>query len=426
MNGPDPHALPSRWPVFVAIALVTTLVLGMLGVDLVFARRVADQTDDIIGNSQRSIVLLQDLRTSVTRLLGPDLRDREMETLIEAVSRDVRDYVSLAAYEGEREEWTVLQGLLQGLLGSLPGTPPTRAAQGTEIYRSINRLTSINLEGARRNAVSIRAAHHQAFVTDALAGTATLALVVAVCIWLLRVLGQQRLLIAQQLRSLADRNADLEAFAGRAAHDLRSPMSPIRGYADLIAESKGLPQDLAEMAQRIRRAVDRMTRVVDDMLALSTAGRPPPGQASTAAVVAAVTEELAPELGEVELVTALAAGRVACADSVLMQILRNLLGNALKFRSRTRPLRIAIETRDVSPLAVEIAIEDNGVGMDAESARHSFEPFYRGSTALEVPGHGLGLAIVERTVRALGGTCQLSSVLDRGTRIVVRLPRPTT
>src|SRR4051812_18221867 len=120
MNGSDPHALPSRWPVFVAIALVTTLVLGMLGVDLVFARRVGDQTDDIIGNSQRSIVLLQDLRTSVTRLLGPDLRDREMETLVEAISRDVRDYVSLAAYEGEREEWTILQELLQGLLRDLP------------------------------------------------------------------------------------------------------------------------------------------------------------------------------------------------------------------------------------------------------------------------------------------------------------------
>src|SRR3954468_23364136 len=105
MTAPDPHALPSRWPVFLAIAPATTLVLGMLGVDLVFARRVGGQTDDIIGNSQRSIVLLQDIRTSVTRLLAPDLRDREMEALVEAVSRDVRDYDSLAAYEGEREEW---------------------------------------------------------------------------------------------------------------------------------------------------------------------------------------------------------------------------------------------------------------------------------------------------------------------------------
>jgi signal transduction histidine kinase len=72
---------------------------------------------------------------------------------------------------------------------------------------------------------------------------------------------------------------------------------------------------------------------------------------------------------------------------------------------------------------VEIAVEDNGVGMDPESARHAFEPFYRGVTDREIPGHGLGLAIVERTTRALGGTCELSSVPEQSTRIVVRIPR---
>jgi signal transduction histidine kinase len=171
------------------------------------------------------------------------------------------------------------------------------------------------------------------------------------------------------------------------------------------------------MALRIRKAVDRMARVVDDMLALSVAGAPPPGQSSMDAVVTAVLEELEPELRGVEVMAKLSAGRVACSEGI-----RNLVGNALKFRARSRPLQIRLESRDVGPM-VEIAIEDNGVGMDPESATHAFEPFYRGQLDLEVPGHGLGLAIVDRTTRALGGTREMSSVLNQGTRIVVRLPR---
>jgi signal transduction histidine kinase len=122
------------------------------------------------------------------------------------------------------------------------------------------------------------------------------------------------------------------------------------------------------------------------------------------------------------LVTKLEAGRVACTEGVLGQILRNLLGNAIKFRARSRPLRIAIEACDAGAM-VQLVVEDNGVGMDPESAKHAFEPFYRGQMDRELPGHGLGLAIVDRTARALGGTCELSSVVDHSTRIVVRLPR---
>jgi signal transduction histidine kinase len=199
-------------------------------------------------------------------------------------------------------------------------------------------------------------------------------------------------------------------------------MNPIRGYAELILETPSLPENVASMAQRIRRSVDRMTRVVDDMLALAVSGRPPVGQSASSVVVERVLEEMGADLQGAEVVTNLAGGHVRCAEGTLSQILRNLLGNAIKFRSRSRPLRIVIETRDVDSM-VELVVEDNGIGMDPESAKRVFEPFYRGPTDREVPGHGLGLAIVERVTRALGGTCELTSVLDQNTRIVLRLPR---
>jgi signal transduction histidine kinase len=176
------------------------------------------------------------------------------------------------------------------------------------------------------------------------------------------------------------------------------------------------------MASRIRIAVDRMTRVVDDMLELSRAGRPTAGRASPADVGAAVLDELGPELHGAEVKSTLTPDEVACAPGVLAQILRNLVGNAVKFRSRQRKLALSLAAAPRDG-AIEIVIEDNGMGMDADAATHAFEPYYRGESAREVPGHGLGLAIVERTTRALGGTCELASEPDRGTRITVRLPR---
>jgi signal transduction histidine kinase len=422
MSNENPKtALQSSWPVMVALGLVALLIVGMLGLDLYFSQREASTTTDIVENVQRSIILVNDIRVHAKRLAATTDK-HQIDQLTKAIAASARDYDPLATYSGEREEWNHLQGLL-GELSANPGSRPLSAsAMEAMIDNSVDRLVSINTSESSHNVASIRAAHRQAVWSDAIVGGIVLATVALISLWLLRVLERQRRLIVERVRFLNEKNSELEAFAGRAAHDLRSPMNPIRGYTDLILEAPGLPDDVRGMAQRIHRAVGRMTGVVDNMLALSVSGRPPVGQSSSALAVERLVEEMGAELQGVDLATKLRAGRVACTEEVLAQILRNLIGNATKFRAHDRPLRITIETRDVGPM-VEIAIEDNGLGMDAESARHAFEPFYRGQMDRELPGHGLGLAIVDRTTRALGGTCELSSVLDHSTRIVVRLPR---
>jgi signal transduction histidine kinase len=413
--------LLSSWPVLVALGLVTLLIVGMLGLDMFFSQREAQRTTDIIENAQRSIILLSDIRTHARQFATTDI-EREIIHSTNAIATASRSYDPIATYQGERDEWHHLQDLLRQLLAR-PGNRQESAPLEEEIDNSVDKLVAINTSAGVGNLTAIRTAHRQALWSDAVVGGIVIAIALAVSLWLLRVLSRQRRLIVERVRFLNEKNNELEAFAGRAAHDLRSPMNPIRGYTDLILESPGLPDEVRGMAQRIHRAVGRMTGVVDNMLALSVSGRPPVGQSSSALVVERLVEEMGAELQGVDLATKLRAGRVACTEEVLAQILRNLIGNATKFRAHDRPLRITIETRDVGPM-VEIAIEDNGLGMDAESARHAFEPFYRGQMDRELPGHGLGLAIVDRTTRALGGTCELSSVLDHSTLIVVRLPRP--
>jgi signal transduction histidine kinase len=113
---------------------------------------------------------------------------------------------------------------------------------------------------------------------------------------------------------------------------------------------------------------------------------------------------------------------VACAPEVLGQILRNVLGNALKYRAADRPCRLEITTR-VESRWVTLAAADNGRGMEPGAVERAFEPFFRGTS--EGTGHGLGLAIVDSYLRALGGSVQLRSELGAGTWVRLRLPRMT-
>ena len=422
MSNENPRTvLLSTWPVLAALGLVTLLIVGMLGLDMFFSQQESRRTTDIVENSQRSITLLNNIRDHAKRLAATN-SEQEIDELTRAIDEDARNNDPLATYQGERVEWTHLQGLLDELSHNPSNRKRTASLVEREIDSSIDKLLSINFLEGSSHVAAIRAAHRQALWSDVVVGGIVIAIALAISLWLLRVLGHQRRLIVERVQLLDEKNRELEAFAGRAAHDLRSPMNPIRGYTDLILESPGLPDDVTGMVRRIRRSVDRMSSVVDNMLALSVSGRPPVGHSSSALAVERLIEEMGAELQGVDLVTKLRAGRVACTEEVLAQILRNLIGNAIKFRAHSRPLRITIETRDVGPM-VEIAIDDNGLGMDPESARHAFEPFYRGPIDRELPGHGLGLAIVDRTTRSLGGTCELSSVLDHSTRIVVRLPR---
>jgi signal transduction histidine kinase len=416
-----PKVLKS-WPVIVGLGLVALLVVGMIGLDLYFSEQESFRTADIIENAQRSIILLTDLRHH-TKHLASARETAEIERWKQAIAETSRSYDPIATYKGERDEWIHLQDLIEQLVSDADRHAWPIADLEDAIDKSVGVLVAINTVAGQGNLTAIRAAHRQAILSDVIVGGIVLAIVAIICGWLLRVLSRQRRLVVERVQFLHEQNAELEAFAGRAAHDLRSPMNPMRGYTDLILESPSLPENVAAMAQRIRRAVDRMARVVDDMLALSVSGRPPEGRSSTDVVIARMIEEMGAELQGVAMVTKLSAGQVvACAEGVLSQILRNLIGNAIKFRARSRALSITIETRDVGAM-VEIVVEDNGIGMDPENAKHAFEPFYRGLTTREVPGHGLGLAIVERTTRALGGSCQLWSVPDRSTRIAIRLPR---
>src|SRR5262249_16243480 len=184
-------------------------------------------------------------------------------------------------------------------------------------------------------------------------------------------------------------------------------------------------------------ATERMAGLIDGLLALSIAGQVPPGRGEVGAVVREVLDDLGAELRDAEVTLAIDDCATTCAPGVLAQLVRNVVGNAIKYRGTGRPLHVAIDAgpgpragvpadctarRSADARLIEIVVADNGVGMTREAAARAFDPFYRASSTNGIPGHGLGLAIVKRTVDAMGGDCHLSSAPNEGTRVTLHLP----
>lgn len=421
--------MTSGWRVYAPFGAIVLLVAAMLALDLVNGEYVARRTSDLVDDAMRSIDLVHELRHGAARLADKDLSADQRKALTERLAADTEEYDPLANYGGERQEWGHFRDSLVRLRHLISANERADVdALVAEIGDSAKSLIAINRVAARRLAGEIRTSQQQGLLTDLVVGLFTIAIILGISIARQRAFARERTLqgenlalVEENLALVEERNRELDAFAGRAAHDLRAPLNPIRGYADLIFLDGDTPEETRTMAGKIRLAVDRMAHVVEDMLELSRSGQPAPGRAFVAQVCAEVTDELSPELYQVSLSTRIeTAEAAAIAPSALGQILRNIITNAIKYRSPLRPLTIAIGA-EAADDEIVISVEDNGIGMDPESARHAFEPLFRARS--ELAGYGLGLAIVERIARSVGGSCELSSRTDHGTRVTVRLAR---
>ncbi len=407
------------WPALVALAIVVLMSVASIGVDFVIDRKTADRTNELVDNSLRSIALADDLRYQAYRLSQPNLDVEQIASIREQIETDARAYDPIATGVSEAAQWDRLQALLAHLQHEQP--IPTTGANSTligEIETVIARLVEINQHDARDSVNVISDTHRGGLYADVLLLAITLALAVAIALVLLRALRRQRVLLALHLQSLDERARELEAFAARTAHDLKGPLNPVAGYADLLSDQES--SVVRELASRIRRAADRMSGIIDNLLSLSVSGHPRPGTAAVRPIIDEVLDDVRGDLRDAGLATNLMDCTAACSPSALSQILRNVVGNALKYRAPERRLVLGIDVRRAGTV-IEIVISDNGAGMNPEIAAHAFDPYYRAPSA-SGPGHGLGLAIVKRTAEAIGGSVVLVSTVGSGTTVTLKLP----
>ncbi len=230
-------------------------------------------------------------------------------------------------------------------------------------------------------------------------------------------------------RARADQR--LRRFVADASHELRTPVTTIRGYAELY-DTGGLtePAALDDAMRRTGQEAVRMGSLVEDLLQLARLdqGRPLERAAVDLGELArdAAADARAVDPVRPVTVTAGTAGTEVVGDvDRLRQVLANLVGNA---RMHTPPgTEISIEVERRGTTAV-MAVADTGPGMAPDVASHAFERFFRADPSRARPrgGSGLGLAIVHAIVTAHGGHVDLVTAPGAGTRVQVVLPARRT
>ena len=233
----------------------------------------------------------------------------------------------------------------------------------------------------------------------------------------------ERELVQAQLEAA---NTELEGFSYSVSHDLRAPLRAIDGFSQILLEDYG--QKLDDEGKRllgvVRDGTVKMSRLIDDILAFSRAGRTGVNRESVdmeALVRSILAEQLAPALAGRKL--AIDIGKLPAAHgdrAMLERVWSNLLDNAIKFTAPKPDARIAIGAGAGEGETV-YSVRDNGVGFDMKYADKLFGVFHRLHGA-EFPGTGIGLAIVKRIVGRHGGRVWAESQPGAGASFYFALP----
>jgi signal transduction histidine kinase len=210
------------------------------------------------------------------------------------------------------------------------------------------------------------------------------------------------------------------------SHDLRNPLMAVRLQAERLAKPLGDSKRIACVAA-IGRAVDRMSRLLGDLLIVSQIEA---GRFSLERKRVDVRELLneilvacagAPGCEDVQVDVRVAPGAPPEARLDLLrtvQAVMNLIENALKFTPKGGRVEVMI---DVEPGHLLISVSDTGVGIAPQNVAHLFERFWQANRT-DRRGAGLGLNIVKGIAEAHGGTVEVQSELQKGTRFTLRLP----
>ncbi|MCD6525490.1 MAG: cache domain-containing protein [Desulfuromonas sp.] len=220
------------------------------------------------------------------------------------------------------------------------------------------------------------------------------------------VLDQMMHSICEAETDLRQVNRDLESFAYTVSHDLRTLLTPIVGYAQILRDQyqQQLDDQAMDYLTEIERHSDKMLSLMEDLLDLAKVGhveRPllPVATAEIVSeVIADLTSELIEKQGRVEMK---ALPNVHLPSSALSQLFANLIGNAVHYAlNADNSIEVGGYRRN---RRVRFYVRDHGPGISDDEKSQVFEVFYRGLTGKDKSGTGIGLATVQKIARYYGG-----------------------
>lgn len=218
-------------------------------------------------------------------------------------------------------------------------------------------------------------------------------------------------------------------FVAMTSHEFRTPLSSILSAQELLKHygDRLDAQEKGEIIDSIADGVQRMMRMLDRVLVIGKADAQmldfAPRLQALAPLCNDVLEEARLQQPEAPCSLRLEmppdAGQGWYDDKLFRHVFSNLLSNAIKYSPQGGEVLFAVS---LEPGHVVIEVSDHGIGIPLDEIGHLFESFHRASNVGDIPGTGLGLAIVKNAVTIHGGTIEVSSSLESGTRFRVRLP----
>jgi len=235
--------------------------------------------------------------------------------------------------------------------------------------------------------------------------------------------------VANQRVRLEQQNKDLEQFAFIASHDLQEPLRMVTSYVQLLQRRYGYKLD-RDANEFIGFAVDgtlRMKQLITDLLAYSRMGRE--------VDIADVDMDIVLQQARANLATALMeSGAVLTSDPLpavrasqteMLQVLQNLIGNAVKFRRKDVAPVVHVTGREEGD-HWRFDVADNGIGIEAQYNEKVFVPFKRLHDKTTYSGSGIGLAVAQKIVQRFGGRIWFTSEPGQGTTFHFTIKRRTS
>lgn len=306
-----------------------------------------------------------------------------------------------------------------GPFGPPEGGPPFTALLGLHpIYLELGR-TPVLIVGDDRRLVEVASV----LVAGGLA-IVGVALVVLIVVRVASV--EAAAVVGAAFAERRDAQQAMERFVVDAGHELRTPLSVVIGFVDVLEAGQLGPEASRRLYAAMRAETARMHRMIEGLIALARLHEPPPlneqlETVDVCAVAIAVRDAFAATAGDrtIAMRVPVRAAWVRGSENDVYDALFPCVDNALKYGARS-DVAIAIES---DATTVMVTVSDRGPGMPAVVRQRAFDRFYRGARTRTVLGSGLGLSIVKRATERLGGTVALHAAEGRGTRVVLTLPR---
>ncbi len=232
-------------------------------------------------------------------------------------------------------------------------------------------------------------------------------------------------LVRERTADLSASTEQLETFVYSMAHDLRAPLRAMQGFAVMLASDAGtaLSETGKDCVERIDKSAQFMDALLIDLLAFSRVSQQPVELAAVPLenVVDSVLSRLQGQIDELRAQTEISGPwpSVLAHQPTLMQMLFNLVSNALKFISPDREPRVCLRAEEQGAF-IRLWVEDNGVGIAPNHQEQIFRVFTR-LHGERYPGTGVGLAIVQKGAHRMGGRAGVESAAGEGSRFWIDL-----